>query len=294
MRNSIDMFDQIEKNKRNSVLLIMLFLVLAGFVGYVIGFAIDDFISVYFLISIIVLIKTLVFFIGGSNAIMRMNGARKLEPNDSNYIYNLVETVSISAGMSSPPEIYIIETDMLNAFATGRSPKKSAIGLTRGIINKLNREELEGVIAHEISHIINRDTLVSMIAIILSMSLVLLSRIFLRSSSRRSDSRNNKGSGAVALIALVLYILMPIVTKLLQFGISRQREYLADANGAVLTRNPKALASALRKISGNSYIDTDSVSESMYIESPLKKVKTKNLFSTHPPIDERISRLENM
>ncbi len=266
----------------------------------------------------ILAVQLMILFTKGDELILRMNNARELPKDDTNYIYNLVESVSLAAGMSKPPKVYIIEDNSLNAFATGRKPEKSAIALTRGLINKLDREELEGVIAHEISHVVNYDILISTTAIMLVGVISLLAgflrrRLFWtsmrggRRHSRQSQGRGGGRSQALILLgSIVVIILAPLFAQILNFAISRKREYLADANGAILTRNPKALAGALRKISGDTEVfrSANEATENLYIAKPLKKdsqvsgKKRQNqrshLFSTHPPITDRIKRLESM
>jgi len=316
MNQKIDMFDAVDANKRKTWLLLILFSVFVFMVGYAAGYLLGSGMLGLIIAGGILGVQLIVLFTKGDELILRMNNAKELPRDDTNYIYNLVESVSLAAGMSKPPKVYIIEDDSLNAFATGRKPEKSAIALTRGIINKLDREELEGVIAHEISHVVNYDILISTTAIIL-VGVVSLLAGFLRrrlfwSSMRGGGRRQSRGKGngnsqaIIMLGSIVVIILAPLFAQILNFAISRKREYLADANGAILTRNPKALAGALRKISGDTEVfrSANEATENLYISKPLKKdseVSRKqrrnqksSLFSTHPPITDRIKRLESM
>ncbi len=312
----LDMFDAVDANKRKTWLLLFVFSAFVFVVGYAAGYLLGSGTLGLMIAGGILGVQLFVLFTKGDELILKMNNAKELPRDDTNYIYNLVESVSLAAGMSKPPKVYIIEDDSLNAFATGRKPEKSAIALTRGIINKLDREELEGVIAHEISHVVNYDILISTTAIILVGVVSLLAgflrrRLFWSSmrGGRRQQSRgrgNNNSQLIILLGSMVVIILAPIFAQILNFAISRKREYLADANGAILTRNPKALAGALRKISGDTEVfkSANEATENLYISKPLKKdseVSRKqrqnqksNLFSTHPPITDRIKRLESM
>lgn len=316
INQKIDMFDAVDSNKRKTWLLLILFSAFVFMVGYAAGYLLGSGIFGLIIAGVILGIQLIILFTKGDELILKMNNAKELPRDDTNYIYNLVESVSLAAGMSKPPKVYIIEDDSLNAFATGRKPEKSAIALTRGIINKLDREELEGVIAHEISHVVNYDILISTTAIILVGVVSLLAgflrrRLFwssMRGGGRRqSRGRGNNNSQAIIMVGSILVIILaPLFAQILNFAISRKREYLADANGAILTRNPRALAGALRKISGDTEIfrSANEATENLYISKPLKKdadVSKKqrrnqksNLFSTHPPITDRIKRLESM
>ena len=315
VNRKLDMFDAVDSNKRKTWLLMIVFSAFVFIVGYAAGYLLGSGTFGLMIAGTILLVQLIILFTKGDEVILRMNNAKELPPDDTNYIYNLVESVSLAAGMAKPPKVYIIEDDSLNAFATGRKPEKSAIALTRGIINKLDREELEGVIAHEISHVVNYDILVSTTAIMLVGIVSLLAgflrrRLFWSSMggrNRQSRGRGNNNSQAIIMLgSIVVIILAPLFAQILNFAISRKREYLADANGAILTRNPRALAGALRKISGDQEVfrSANEATENLYIAKPLKKDseisrkqrrnQQSSLFSTHPPIAERIKRLESM
>ncbi len=315
INQKIDMFDAVASNKRKTWLLLILFSAFVFVVGYAAGFVLGNAYFGLVIAGVLLGIQLILLFTKGDQLILKMNNARELPRDDTNYIYNLVESVSLAAGMSKPPKVYIIEDDSLNAFATGRKPEKSAIALTRGLINKLDRDELEGVIAHEISHVVNYDILISTTAIMLVGVISLLAgflrrRLFWtsmgRGRRRSSKSGSNNSQAIMMIVSIVVIILAPLFAQILNFAISRKREYLADANGAILTRNPKGLAGALRKISGDTAVfrSANEATENLYIAKPLKKDRdlsrrdrkslTGNWFSTHPPIADRIKKLESM
>jgi heat shock protein HtpX len=250
-------------------------------------------------------ILSLLSYFNGDSILLLSSGAKQVTHDIHPQLFNVVEEMKIAANFPVMPKIYIIPSPALNAFATGRSIEKCSIAVTAGLLSSLNRDELQGVIAHEMSHIINRDVLYLTIAGIMMGSIVLLGEVFLRSmwyggSSRRYRSGSG-GSGQAQLIflilAIVLAILAPILARIFYFSLSRKREYLADASAVRLTRYPLGLASALERISG-SYIElksANSVTAPMYIDTPFKKKKAAvGLFSTHPPIQERIRILKNM
>lgn len=218
--------------------------------------------------------------------------ARESNPD----IYNLVENLCITAGLPVP-RIYITEDSGMNAFATGRDPEHGVICLTRGIVERLNKTELEGVIAHELSHIGNRDTLLSTVVVVLVGFIALLSDWFRRFSffgGGRSDDRE-RGNNLFFLLGIVLSILAPIAAWLIQLAISRKREFLADASGALLTRYPEGLASALEKISTNPTLPTASrATAHLYIENPFQGRPLASFFMTHPPVEKRIAALRDM
>lgn len=254
------------------------------------------------------IILSLVSYSSGDSILLSMSRAKKVSHDVHPQLFNIVEEMKIAANLPVIPAVYIIDDAAPNAFATGIKPERTAIAVTAGLLSRLNRDELQGVVAHEMSHIMNRDVLFMTFSGILLGSIVIISEIFLRSmfyssmSSRRyrSGSRQSAGQAQVILIvvAVILAILAPIMARLLYFAISRKREYLADASAVRLTRYPEGLASALNKIS-NVKLDLASASKvtaPMYIVNPLKKkgVKLSDLTSTHPPISERIKILKNM
>lgn len=231
--------------------------------------------------------------------VLAITGARLIEKKNSPELYNLVENLCITAGLSAP-KIYLVPEAAPNAFATGRDPKHAVIAVTQGLLERLDRTELEGVIAHELSHIGNRDILISTIAVVLVGFVALLSDMFIRSLwFGRGFRRNRNESGSLFLfLGIILSVLAPVSVSLIQLAISRKREFLADASGALLTRYPEGLASALEKISGDPtpLRRANQALAHLWVSDPNKK-KTPlalKLFMTHPPVEERIKRLREM
>ena len=297
-------YEEINSNKRRSYILIFCFLIFIIFLGLVIGVFYGN---LYFGIILALVIGTIYFLIsyyGGANAILTMTRAKEAKKPEYAHLINTVEGLSIAAGLAKPPKVYVIEDDALNAFATGRDPEHSAITVTTGLLKKLNRLELEGVIAHEMSHIKNFDIRVMMLAAVMVGMTVLLSDFLLRSflwgrgGSRDKDS--NQLTIVFILVGLALAILSPFIGEAIKLAISRKREYLADASGAILTRYPKGLADALKKIKEDPDPLVDHANKAtahLFISTPFRKSKgsfMQKIFSTHPPIDERIARLEKM
>jgi len=236
--------------------------------------------------------------------VLGMTGAKPIEKRDNPELYRIVENLCITAG-PPVPRIYILQDPQPNAFATGRDPQHAVVAVTTGLLSRLERTELEGVIAHELSHIGNRDILISTIVVVLTGVVVLAVDFFFRLSFRGGfRSRNDRGSGqtqvVIMLLGLVFLILAPILAQLMQFAISRKREFLADASGALLTRYPEGLARALEKISAdpNQLRRASDATAHLYIASPFRgKEKTSwihKLFMTHPPVEERVSVLRGM
>ena len=241
-------------------------------------------------------------YFAGDKLVLAQSQAKPMQPNEAPQLENIVETLAIGLGVPAP-KIYVIDDTAPNAFATGRDPRHASIAVTRGLLEKLDRTELEAVIAHEMSHVVNRDIRVMLLVTVLVGTIALISDGLLRSMrfglGGRRDSRDRGGAGGIiVIVAIVLAILTPIIATLIQFAVSRQREYLADASGAMLTRYPPGLASALRKISQDpeALEVANKATASLYIANPLKDRPTfmDGLFNTHPPIAERIKRLEAM
>jgi heat shock protein HtpX len=287
-------------NKRKTWLLMTGFFMLVMLVGYAISWYFDS--PVILIIAVIFsCVSSFVSYWWSDKIVLSMSGATLVDHNNGREIYHLVENLCITAGLPLP-KIYIIEDSAPNAFATGRDPQHAAIALTTGILAKLDKAELEGVIAHELSHIGNRDILISTVATVLVGTIVLITDWASRSAFwGRRDNDSDNGGGWIGLIVIILLsILAPLSAQLLQLAVSRKREFLADASGALLTRYPEGLARALEKISA----DPDELEVAnratahMYIVSPLKGddegKKTSWLskaFMTHPPVAERIARL---
>lgn len=300
----------IARNKRNSWLLIIIFAMIFVAMGLLIGnywgHGNWDFsIAVAIGAAVLSFILTLISYYGGSNVLLSMSQAREIFRQDDPQLFNVVEEIAIAAGIPVP-RIYMIQDSAMNAFATGRDPKHSAVAITTGLREKLTRDELQGVMAHELSHVRHYDILFATLVAVLVGMIVLLSDMFLRSlwfsgSSRRRSS-SDRGGGPIQIIliilALVLAILAPILARIIQMAISRQREYLADAGSVQLTRNPRGLASALAKLSGDEGVleVANRATAPLYITHPIKKFeeRSRGIFETHPPIGERIKRLMSM
>ena len=238
-------------------------------------------------------------YVAGDRLVLAQSQARPLAAGEEPQLRNIVDTLAIGLGVP-PPALYLIDDSAPNAFATGRDPAHASIAVTRGLLDKLDRTELEGVLAHEMSHVANRDIRVMLLVTVLVGTVALISDGLLRSmrfGGRRRGGRDS-GSGIIALVAIVLAILTPVIATLIQLAVSRQREYLADASGSLLTRYPAGLASALRKIAGDreALEVANKATASLYIANPLKDAPRfmDGLFDTHPPIAERVRRLEAM
>jgi heat shock protein HtpX len=302
------MYEQIAANKRRSFFLIFFFLVLIFALAWAFG-QVADF-GRYAIIPAAVLA---VFMTWGSyyysdRIALSVSRARPVSKDEYPYLYNVVEGLAIAAGIPKP-RCYVIDDTAPNAFASGRNPENAVVVVTTGILEKLNRAELEGVIAHELSHIKNYDILIQTLAVVMVGVIMLLSdwilRTFLWGGGRRRRSSSEKGGGSagaiLVIVALALAVLSPLFAQLLRLAVSRKREFLADADGALLTRYPAGLASALRKLSADTepLEAANKATAHMYIVNPLKDQKhgggaMAKLFSTHPPIEERIAALEKM
>jgi len=297
-------YEQIASNKRRSFLLVFFFLALIFLLAWLfeqmVGMGTEGLIFAL----ILAVGMTVGSYYYSDKIVLAMSKARPVTKEEFPYLYNVVEGLTIAAGLS-PPRCYVIDDTAPNAFATGRNPKNSVIVVTTGLLDKLNRVELEGVIAHEMSHIKNYDVLLQTLVVVMVGIVALLSdwmrRTFWWGGGRRRSSDRGKGSGGAAIIlalALVMAILSPLIAQLIRFAVSRKREFLADANGAMLTRYPPGLASALRKIAADKepLEAANKATAHLYIVNPLKDIRgpVNRLFSTHPPIEERIAALEKM
>jgi heat shock protein HtpX len=293
------MYNAIKSNKVRSYLLVFFFLIFVIAVGYIFGVVLGYGYPLLALIVAIAVGMALFSYYKGDQAVLKLSKAREVKKDEFPLLINIVEGLSIASGLPKP-KTYVIEDNAMNAFATGRDPKHASVAVTTGLLDKLNRTELEGVIAHELSHVKNYDIRLMTLIVILVGTVVLLGdfmfRSFLFGGPRRS--RNNQGSGIFILIAIVLAILSPIIAQLIKLAISRKREFLADADGALLTRYPEGLANALEKLSKNTepLKSANKATAHLFIVNPLKNVKgnLNKLFQTHPPIDERIKRLRGM
>ncbi len=300
------MWEQIRSNQiRSAVLVAGMGLVLLA-IGYFLGlFFFGNALGGLIIALIVWAVLNLIAFFQGDNILLRLSRAKKVSRDDLPRLYNVVEEMKIASGLEKIPDIYIIDDPALNAFATGRDPNKAAVAITSGLLQKLNRDELQGVIGHEIAHIKNRDVLLMAMCGVLLGTIVILawyaSRIMLfggMAGGRRSSSGGGSAGLIILVVAIVLMILAPIMAQLIYFAISRKREYLADASSALYTRYPEGLASALEKL-GASTAQLKSANKAtapMYIINPFRKkgMAASNLTGTHPPLSERIRVLRSM
>ena len=308
------MWEQIRANKRNSVILLATMAACLMLLGFIIGIAFFGPNAGFFglIIAIAIwLVLLAVSFGTGDQILLAASKATPVTHDVHPQLFNVVEEMTIAANLGKMPKVYIINDPAPNAFATGRSPESASVAVTAGLLAKLNRDELQGVVAHEVSHILHRDILFITLAGIMLGSIVLISQVFLRGmfyssmmgSSRRYSGRSSGGGQAQAImmvIAIIAAILAPLFAYLLYFALSRRREYLADAGAVRLTRYPEGLAGALQKIANDKspqLASANKVTAPMYIANPMKKkkgMKLSDLTSTHPPISERIKSLRNM
>ncbi|HUS90741.1 MAG TPA: M48 family metallopeptidase [Phycisphaerae bacterium] len=297
--------DLIARNKRNSALLILLFLLffvgLGLLIGTVWGRTWHFGIVVSVIAGVVAFFLTLASYYGGSSALLDMSRAREITKADDPQLFNVVEEMCIAGGLPLP-RIYLINDTAMNAFATGRDPEHAAVAITVGLRQKLSRDELQGVMAHELSHVRHRDILFAMLMAVMVGVLVMLCDVFLRSlwyGGGRRGRRKSEGGGALQVIlivvALVLAIIAPVLARIIHMAMSRQREYLADAGSVELTRNPLGLAGALAKISNDPEVleVANRATAPLYIVHPIKKFEARasSIFSTHPPVRDRIQRL---
>jgi heat shock protein HtpX len=300
-------YEQIAANKRKTVLLVVAAILLLGAVGYVLGLLYAS--GPVGMIGAIALaiVMSLVSYFSGDRIVLASARARAVSPQEQPRLHNIVEGLSIAAGIPKP-RVYVIPERALNAFATGRDPEHSSVAVTEGLLGAMNRVELEGVIGHELAHVVDRDILVGTVVATLIGAVVLVSEFFMRSwwwggGRRRGGDTGGGGASAVVFaVGLVLLVLAPIIGQMVRLAVSRNREYLADAQGALLTRYPPGLASALRKIGDNAGIPMRSANNAtahLWLNQPSRiegegMGSLEKLFSTHPPISERIRRLEEM
>ncbi len=298
----LNIYDAVAANRWRTVLLVAVFTLIVTALAYAAGEYLAPGGGVALIPFAVAFsgASALTSYFAGDKLVLAQSQARELAPGDEPQLRNIVETLAIGLGIQ-PPKLYLIEDTAPNAFATGRDPAHASIAVTRGLLQKMDRTELEGVLAHEMSHVVNRDIRVMLLVTVLVGTVALLSDWMLRSMwwGRGGRSRDRGSGGAIiAIIALVLAILTPLIATLIQLAVSRQREYLADASGALLTRFPQGLASALKKISADPepLESANKATASLYIANPLHDDPKflDRLFNTHPPIAERIRRLEAM
>lgn len=302
------MYEQIASNRRRTWLLIAGAVLLLGAVGYALGTIWLSGPVGLVVATVIALVMAVGSYRYGDRVVLASARAREATPEQQPRLHNIVEGLSIAAGIPKP-RVYLVPEAAPNAFATGRDPEHASIAVTEGLLQSMNRVELEGVVGHELAHVVDRDILVGTVVATLAGAVILLSEFFMRSwlwggfRGRRGGDRGGGGAEAIIFaIGLVLLVLAPIFAQVIRFSVSRQREYLADAQGALLTRYPPGLASALRKIGAASAIPMHSANNAtahLWLNQPSRVQgegigTLERLFSTHPPIQDRIRRLEEM
>jgi len=297
------LYQQIESNRRKSLALLSVFILVILALGYVFSELLYLGYFGIFLALIIALVSALGGYYYGDTVVLKISNARPARKEEFPHLINTIEGLSIAAGFRAPPRAYVIDDPAPNAFATGRDPGHSAIAVTTGLLQKLDRYELEGVLGHEMAHIKNYDTRLATLAVVLVGVAAILSDMILRGTFYgRRGGRSEEGRGGRAAVILLIVgvffaIVAPFLTQLLRLALSRQREYLADADGALLTRNPDGLADALEKISRdtNKLHPANDATATLYIINPFKGgLRLNTLFATHPPTQERIKRLREM
>jgi heat shock protein HtpX len=287
------MYRAIARNKRNTVFIIILFILIIGGLGALAAFIYND-VSIVIITVVISVGYALFQYFAASSLALSMSGARQIQKADNPRLYRIVENLAITEGLPMP-KVYIVNDPAPNAFATGRDPQHASVAATTGILDLLDDSELEGVMAHEMGHVKNYDIRVSMIVFGLVVAVGFISDLFLRLAFFGGGNRNNNGGGnpIVLVFGLVAFLIAPLVAAVVQAAVSRQREYLADATGALTTRHPDALASALAKLGayGRPMVRQNATMAHMWFSDPTKPGLMDRLFSTHPPIAERIKRL---
>lgn len=298
------LYKQIASNKRKTWVLLIVFFLLLAIVGYAVGYLfMNSGFGGVTIAMILGFIYALTMIFQSTEIVMSMNGAREVDRNEEPVLYHVVEDMAMVAQIPMP-RVYVIDDPGLNAFATGSNPQNAAVAATSGLLEIMNREELEAVIGHEVSHIRNLDIRISTIAVALASAITLLSSMAGRmmwwggaSRSRRNSDRDSGGLEVIMLvISLLAIVLAPLAATLVQLAISRQREFLADASSVELTRNPQGMINALLKLENSQPMThhVDDASSALYINDPQKPGFLKKLFYTHPPISERIERLKQM
>ncbi len=305
---AVSFYAQQSANRRNSVLLALVVVVLLAALGFAIGYALTgDPAGAAVTTGVAVVIGFLVSvgsYFGGDKLVLAASGAKPVDETAAPQLINVVREISIAANVPVP-KVYLIDDTAPNAFATGRDPKHASIAITTGLLQKLDREELQGVIGHELSHVRNLDIRFTLLVGVMVGSVVLLSDFFLRwtwwGGGRRSSSRDRGGGGLQAVmfvVAIILAVFAPIAARLVQLAVSRQREYLADASSVELTRNPAGLERALAKIATDQEVleVANRATQHLYFTNPIKKFeeRSNSMFSTHPAIVDRINRLREL
>jgi heat shock protein HtpX len=285
------MYKAIAANKRNTVFIMAVFVGIIGAIGWAISAYYGDTSIAYWVVGVAAVYAIIQYFLASKIAIA-MTGATQIEKRDNPRLYRTVENLAITLGMQTP-KVYIIDDPAPNAFATGRDPKHAVVAATTGLIELMDDNELQAVMAHEMGHVQNYDIRVSMIAFGLVSAIGLLSDIVLRMMFFGGDRRESNVHPIVMVIGVIIIVLAPIIALIVQMAVSRQREYLADASGAMTTRHPEALASALEKLAkyGKPMKHQNTASAHLFFSNPLKPGFFSKMFSSHPPLEDRIARL---
>lgn len=288
------MYSEITANKRKTVLMMALFMILVSGLGWLFGqYMGNQYLTFYVLIGAFMYV--LISYYSSSKMVLSLSGASEIQKKDNPRLYRMVENLAITEGLPIP-KVYIINDPAPNAFATGRNPDNAVVAATTGLLNIMDDKELEGVMAHELGHVKNYDIRVSIVAFALVAVVALIADIMLRMTWFRGSNNNNNSNQLFMILGIIAAILAPIAATMIQLAISRRREYLADATGALTTRYPEGLASALAKINkyGSSMSKQHSSTAHFFFANPLKKGNFSSMFSTHPPVAERIKRLQSM
>lgn len=288
------MYSEIAANKRKTVLVMLIFVAFVAGMIYLLNAYLGGSTGVFYGGLIGAGLYVLISYYSGAKMALAVNQAHEIEKRDNPRLWRMVENLAITEGMPMP-KVYIMDDPALNAFATGRDPRHSAVCVTTGLLDAMDDQELQGVLAHELGHIKNYDIRVSLVAFALTVVISLLADILLRLTWLSGDNRD-KNNQVFLILGIVAAILAPLVATMIQLAISRQREYLADATGALSTRYPEGLASALEKIRDSSSVTQrqSSATAHLFFANPLKSGSLAGLFSTHPPLEERIARLRRM
>lgn len=286
------MYSEIAANKRKTIFIMLVFLVFVALIIWIFDKFIGGSVGVFYGGMIGASLYVLVTYYSGSRMALAVNQAKEIQKRDNPRLYRVVENLAITDGLPTP-KVFIMDDPAPNAFATGRSPKNSAVCVTSGLLDMMDDKELQGVLAHEMGHIKNYDIRVAMVAFALTAVISLLADIMLRLTFFSDNDNDNQLFFVLGIIAAIL---APLVASLIQLAVTRQREYLADATGALTTRYPEGLASALEKIkkSGSTAKHQNTATAHLFFVNPLKGHGLANLFSTHPPLDDRIARLRQM
>ena len=309
MQNRMTFASQQARNRRNSILLVGVVTLLLAALGFAIGYAttesVEGGIGVTGFAVIVAMVLSLGSYFAGDKLVLAASGAKEVTQESAPQLMNVVREMALAGG-TPMPKVYIIEDSAPNAFATGRDPKHASVAITTGLLEKLDREELQGVMGHELSHVTNYDIRFSLLVAVLVGSIALLADLFLRftfwGGGRRGSRSRDGGGGGLALIlfviAIVLAVIAPIIARFVQLAVSRQREYLADASSVELTRNPRGLERALAKISSDREVleVANRATQHLYFTNPIKKFegRSSSMFSTHPNVVERINRLREL